>query len=105
MIRYLRLWRSAQTPPNSDTTAWGRNPNAAARVIITPDWNWIARYQNTAYWTSIEPNRLTVWPAEERADVALPVRVRRSAVADGSGTSVSAGAGAAGWVSVTGSLT
>ena len=105
MISHFRLCRSAHTPPNSDTTAWGRNPNAAARVIITPDWNWIARYQNTAYWTSIEPNRLTVWPPRKAPTWRFQCGCVTSAVADGSGTSVSAGAGAAGWVSVMGSLT
>ena len=67
MIRNLRLWRSAHTPPNSEMTACGRNPNSAASIIMTPDWNWIARYQNTAYWTSIEPNRLIVWPPRKAA--------------------------------------
>ena len=42
--------------------ACGRNPNTTASIIITPDWNAIVMYQNTAYWTSIEPNRLTVCP-------------------------------------------
>ena len=67
MISHLRLVRSAQTPANTETTACGRNPNTAARVIITPDWKVIARYQKTAYWTSIDPNRLTVWPPMNRA--------------------------------------
>ena len=35
--------------------------------MITPDWKAIARYQNTAYWTSIDPNRLTVWPVRNTA--------------------------------------
>ena len=33
-------------------------------------------YQNTAYWTSIEPNRLAVWPPRNATDMASPVGVR-----------------------------
>ncbi len=38
MMRYLRLWRSAQTPPKMETTACGRKPNSAASIMMTPDW-------------------------------------------------------------------
>ena len=59
MTRALRLNRSAHTPPTTETTACGRNPNRTASVITVPDFVVSVRCHMTAYCTSIDPNRDT----------------------------------------------
>ena len=67
MIMNLRLMRSAQTPANTETTAWGKNPKTADRASTAPDLVVRVRCHMIAYCTSMEPKVVTVCPTKNRA--------------------------------------
>src|SRR5690242_18867999 len=54
-------------------------------------------YQNTAYWTSIEPNRLMVWPPRK-----APTLRRQWGMAGGVGSSAAGTPASEGWVTPSG---
>ena len=53
---------------------------------MSPRWYSSVMYQNTAYWTSMEPKRLTVWPV-------MNMTIRRSQPWASAGPTVAASTG------------
>lgn len=62
MMSSLRFHRSAQTPPNMDTTACGRHVAIIAAAMTEPESDRMTRCQKMAYCTTDEPSNESVCP-------------------------------------------
>ena len=67
MIRYLRWCRSAQTPPNSDTSTCGSVEQMVESIIQKPDEVSSVIYQTIAKPTTEEPNNEMFWLIKKSA--------------------------------------
>ena len=67
MIRYLRLYLSAQTPPIKEIRNCGSKPAIEKAATHIPDEVNLVAYHITDIWTSVEPNSEMPWLIKNNA--------------------------------------